>query len=269
MRQKIDIAEVEASTKIRAKYLRALENDEFGLLPGSTFVKTFLRTYAEYLGLDATLLVEEYRVHYEPRGESEPMQHFAPQRRRPPRQSRYASRPPGPGTAIAVLVLAILVIFAVLGITSGGKKSSKGTQSGATTAQKPKAKPKPKPAPPPKPTRVTVRVVPLAGGTYICLDRGNNTPKVFEGIVPANAARKFHGKRLRIIIGHTPVKLTVSGKLVKVPVTSGAISYEFTPRIRKVLPAGSGVCTGSSSTGTGTNGTGTGTTGTGTGTTGH
>ena len=65
MRQKIDIAEVEASTKIRAKYLRALENDEFGLLPGSTFVKTFLRTYAEYLGLDATLLVEEYRVHYD------------------------------------------------------------------------------------------------------------------------------------------------------------------------------------------------------------
>ena len=58
MRQKIDIAEVEAATKIRAKYLRALENDEFGLLPGSTFVKTFLRTYAEYLGLDATLLVK-------------------------------------------------------------------------------------------------------------------------------------------------------------------------------------------------------------------
>jgi hypothetical protein len=44
MRQKIDIADVEAATKIRAKYLRALENEEFGLLPGPTFVRTFLRS---------------------------------------------------------------------------------------------------------------------------------------------------------------------------------------------------------------------------------
>ena len=40
------------TTKIRAKYLRALENEEWGLLPGPTFVKSFLRTYAEALGLD-------------------------------------------------------------------------------------------------------------------------------------------------------------------------------------------------------------------------
>ena len=69
MRRRIDVAEVEAATKIRAKYLRALENEEWDLLPGPTFVKTFLRTYADYLGLDAQLLVEEYRVQHEPRGE--------------------------------------------------------------------------------------------------------------------------------------------------------------------------------------------------------
>ena len=65
MRNRIDITEVEAATKIRAKYLRALENDEWDLLPGPTFVKTFLRTYADYLGLDARNLVEEYRSRYE------------------------------------------------------------------------------------------------------------------------------------------------------------------------------------------------------------
>ena len=53
MRRRIDMTEVEAATKIRAKYLRALENEEWDLLPGPTFVKTFLRTYAEYLELDA------------------------------------------------------------------------------------------------------------------------------------------------------------------------------------------------------------------------
>src|SRR5829696_8345631 len=58
LRNRIDITEVEAATKIRAKYLRALENEEWELLPGPTFVKTFLRTYADYLGLDARNLVE-------------------------------------------------------------------------------------------------------------------------------------------------------------------------------------------------------------------
>ena len=55
-------------TKIRAKYLRALENEEFGMLPGPTFVKTFLRTYAEMLGLDPHVLVEEYRAELRARG---------------------------------------------------------------------------------------------------------------------------------------------------------------------------------------------------------
>ena len=65
MRNRIDITEVEAGTKIRAKYLRALENEEWDLLPGPTFVKTFLRSYADYLGLDSRQLVEEYKQRFE------------------------------------------------------------------------------------------------------------------------------------------------------------------------------------------------------------
>src|SRR5271165_3471103 len=65
MRARIDVSEIEAKTKIRAKYLRALENEEWGLLPGPTFVKSFLRTYAQALGLDGKQLVEEYRLHHE------------------------------------------------------------------------------------------------------------------------------------------------------------------------------------------------------------
>src|SRR6266508_4303635 len=65
MRAKIDVNDVEAATKIRAKYLRALENEEWGLLPGPAFVKSFLRTYADYLGLDGKLLVDEYKLRHE------------------------------------------------------------------------------------------------------------------------------------------------------------------------------------------------------------
>ena len=53
MTMKIDVHEVEETTKIRAKYLRALENEEYDLLPGPAYVKSFLRTYADYLGLDS------------------------------------------------------------------------------------------------------------------------------------------------------------------------------------------------------------------------
>ena len=65
MRARLDVSEIEAKTKIRAKYLRALENEEWSLLPGPTFVKSFLRTYAQALNLDARALVEEYRLHQE------------------------------------------------------------------------------------------------------------------------------------------------------------------------------------------------------------
>ena len=65
MRARIDISELEAETKIRAKYLRALENEEWDLLPGPTYVKSFLREYADALGLDGKLLVSEYKLRYE------------------------------------------------------------------------------------------------------------------------------------------------------------------------------------------------------------
>src|SRR5262245_63521566 len=81
MRNRIDISEVESATKIRAKYLRALENEEWDLLPGPTFVKTFLRTYADYLGLDSKLLVEEYKQRFERPGPHELLP-FAGQRGR-------------------------------------------------------------------------------------------------------------------------------------------------------------------------------------------
>src|SRR5215218_7521170 len=87
IRKKIDITSVEEATKIRAKYLRALENEEWALLPGPTYVKTFLRTYAEQLGLDPRLLVEEYSARFE-RPEDLEVAAFAPRRRLPDRARR-------------------------------------------------------------------------------------------------------------------------------------------------------------------------------------
>ena len=64
LRREIDFVEAETATKIRGKYLRALEDEQFEVLPAQTYVKGFLRTYAEYLGLDGQLYVDEYNSRY-------------------------------------------------------------------------------------------------------------------------------------------------------------------------------------------------------------
>jgi cytoskeleton protein RodZ len=55
----IGIDQIEAETHIRAKYLLALEEDRFDVLPGPAYVRAFLRGYAERLGLDAQELMAE------------------------------------------------------------------------------------------------------------------------------------------------------------------------------------------------------------------
>src|SRR6201991_5372823 len=90
MRQRLDISDIEAQTKIRAKYLRALENEEWDLLPGPTFVKSFLRTYAEALGLDGKLLIEEYKLRHERLSDVEMQPIRPPGAAREPRRRRRA-----------------------------------------------------------------------------------------------------------------------------------------------------------------------------------
>src|SRR5690349_1651503 len=109
MRRHIDMSEVEAATKIRAKYLRALENEEWDLLPGPTFVKTFLRTYAEYLELDPRGLVEEYRQRYERPAmhELSPLGGLGRRRRPPPLL--------GPGLGLLLGVVLLVGFLYVLG----------------------------------------------------------------------------------------------------------------------------------------------------------
>src|SRR5439155_7080744 len=171
MRQHLDITDVEARTKIRAKYLRALENEDFGMLPGSTFVKRFLRTYAEFLGLDPHVLVEEYRARHDPRDESE-LTPFAPRPRG--RERRPPPRNPAPWLGGALAIGGILVVLLILGLTGGSssdENSAKQTTTKTTTTHHKKAK---KPAVTHHRKRVPhtakLRIVP-AGPTYICVDK--------------------------------------------------------------------------------------------------
>ena len=59
-RQGLGYPEIELATKIRAKYIRALEEEDFTAIPGDAYIRGFLRSYADYLGLDGDVYVDEY-----------------------------------------------------------------------------------------------------------------------------------------------------------------------------------------------------------------
>ena len=69
MRQQLELSQVERDTRIRAKYLGALEEERFDVLPGLAYARGFLRTYADYLGLDAQRFVDEYSTRFAPKEE--------------------------------------------------------------------------------------------------------------------------------------------------------------------------------------------------------
>jgi cytoskeleton protein RodZ len=240
MRQRLDIADVESRTKIRAKYLRALENEEWSLLPGPTFVKTFLRTYAEVVGVDPHLLVEEYRVNHEPRDDAD-FQPLAPL----PRDSRRGPRRapggggPSPGLIAAVVVGAALAFLLVLGLLGGEDSGDPDRTSLSTTTTQPRTATTERRRPAP-PQGVNVRVDP-AEPTYLCVDTGPGTAVVFEDTL--SAPRTFRNpNRLRMNLGKRSISLTANGRPIEIADSAEPLGIAFTRNGSTELPAGNRPC---------------------------
>jgi cytoskeleton protein RodZ len=238
MRAHIDVSEIEAQTKIRAKYLRALENEEWGLLPGPTFVKSFLRTYAQALGLDAKALVEEYRLHHEGPSESA----LEPIVSTPQRQSgRGRTSSPGPsrGYAIAVGVIGLLIVLlVVLLVSGGGGGSSTGTTStsAGVTASTHSAHTghhgrSSHPAHRAASSSASVVALSLKASSvvYVCL-LGDGGHKLLSGTeLQAGASTPtFHARRFEMTLGNSSVTMFIDGKARTVAPSSQAIGYSLT-----------------------------------------
>ena len=245
MRQGFDIADLEERTKIRAKYLRALENEEWGALPGHTFVKTFLRTYAEQVGLDPHMLVEEYRMDHESEERD-----FAPlvgppaaTRRETRRERRRAAGggvpgPPGRGALAVLAVVAIVAFIFVLGLSedepSGDRAAGEATETTAEPKQPPRRRRRAPPA------GVTMRIAP-ALPTYACVDTGDGTDVVFEGTL--EAPRTFRNRQaLRVNLGKRSVELRANGKPVEITDSPEPIGFEVTRRGAEEIVEGTRPC---------------------------
>src|SRR5437868_507001 len=121
-RRQIGIAQVEQATKIRGKYLRALEEEQFALLPAQTYVKGFLRTYAEYLGLDGQLYVDEFNSRFVSGGDEHEPRVRRSAAARPQRRNRRLE------TNVVLVALGTIAVLTVIVIsawkTSGGNNPS-------------------------------------------------------------------------------------------------------------------------------------------------
>ena len=226
-RRKLDLEQAEGSTKIRVRFLRALENEEWDVLPGETYVRSFIRTYANFLGLDGARLAEEHRRDVGavrpgerlPRADPMPI----PRAARPRRQLRLPPR------VAAVAVSAVLVgILIVVGVTSGGGGSSetppqhhRGGSQQVARGQTPKAtKPKPK-------RGMSLKLTATAE-VWVCLLDSGGEPLVDGQILETGSeAGPYRSGSFTVSFGNGEVAMTVNGQQASIPTTSSPVGYSI------------------------------------------
>jgi hypothetical protein len=197
VRQGLDYSQVELATKIRAKYIRALEEEEFAVLPPGTYIKGFMRSYAEFLGLDGQLYVDEYNSRHVVEGFDD-----MPQRRPRVRQNRSVER--------KVVVLALAGIAAVTALVIVAWKFGGGDP--ATSSSPPVTAPQ-------KPAPTGLRFVGLGKGTYLEIRRGSSTGAVlYQGTLQPGKSEFVIGKRFCLTVRRSAgVRFKLAGRPVSLP----------------------------------------------------
>lgn len=253
-RQGIEIREVEERTKIRTKYLRALESEDWEVLPNPAYAKGFLRTYAQLLGLDADAVVDEYRRQVESRLEpGGPLRIGEPVlegRRRP---GEGEPRRLGPLALVALAILAAAAIFAVVGLLSGddgggerrpagrakakqdrAAKAEKREQRRGESQQQEQEQP---------PEKVTLRLS-VNSSVSVCLVSGSGEALIDGQVLSAGTEEQFDRERfeLRFPSGFDrgQLDLALDGDATRLPELSGPAAFAIEPgeRPRQLDPPG-------------------------------
>ena len=208
MRQELDFAVLEERTKIRPKYLRALEDEQFDILPAPTYVKGFLRSYAEALGLDGQPFVDEYNSRFAVGGDDEivvrarrmPVQQ---RRNRPVRESRIAVV-----ALVAITVLTALVIAAwKFGSPAPAKVPGLDGRDQANALVGPNA----------RIVNLVVRAVAGDSWMEVRLARATRDP-LYSGTLERGQKKTFTGRGLRLALKNPDnVRVRVNGSRVELP----------------------------------------------------
>jgi cytoskeleton protein RodZ len=200
IRQGLEYPQIELATKIRAKYVKALEEEQFGVLPAQPYVKGFLRTYAEFLGLDGQLYVDEFNSRFVTDGFDE-----VPAKKLSPlvRQQRSVER--------KVLLFALAGIAVLTALVIAAWKYG-GGDSGAPSVV-------PHQTTPVAPLPPELRLTGVGGGTYVEIRRASPTGAVLlQATVPRGEVHIVTGKRFWLYVRRPRgVRVTLDGKPVSLP----------------------------------------------------
>jgi cytoskeleton protein RodZ len=255
MRARIDINEVEARTKIRAKYLRAIENEEWDLLPGDVYTRSFLRTYGDFLGLDSRALIDDFRRRYEhpPDHDARPM---TPRRRERERHRRL-SVPPWALIGLVLLAVVVALYFvarrsgetptATLGARppaqlhrrghggGGGATGTGGSVANGSTGRVTR----------PRATSVSLQIVPT-GQVYVCLVDARTGRMLIPGRIfgPGQTVPVQRAPSMLLTLGNAAATMKVNGRPIAIAPSSTAIGYRLTPHGHsRLAPAQEPRCT--------------------------
>jgi hypothetical protein len=214
--QQLALPEVERATRIRTKYLAALEDERFDALPGTAYAKGFLRTYADFLGLDGQRFVDEFNEQFAP---PEVTDVPVPVRVQRPRRLLDAR--------LVVIPLAVGIGLFVWRLTSGGGPTHHHTALSPPAPNVPVSTSTPAP-PPPRPQRPTTARIAFAasrGPCWLSVRLASAAGRVLYGhtLEPGEHA-SFVGARLWIRLGAPwNVDATLNGKPAQLPVSVGDV----------------------------------------------
>ena len=228
----IQLDDAERTIRIRIRYLDALENEEWDVLPGDAYVRGFLHTYADFLGLDGAALVDEYDRQEVPAQAERSMD--APFE--PPRTmdgGNPTMRRIGWGAIFVAAALAAL--FIVLGITGGSSQSPKNNhhqhhrggdkqgsaQSSTTTTT--------------TPSEATVSLTPT-GTVWVCLvDQSGKALVNGETLTTGDSRGPFKAKDMQLTLGNGEIQVELNGKQVSIPSAANPVGFDLTPQGAKPL----------------------------------
>ena len=201
-RQGLALADVEQGTRIRSAYLAALEEERFHVLPAEVYAKAFLRTYADFLGLDGGLFANEFEARMEASRPSPP----------PPPEHRLAL-PSFDRRFLAALALGGATLLA--GLLAWRYTGAAPPDMGAGTRDHPATATAtnataPKPHRHRPPARAQVRLTAARGDCWLSVRAGSRDGRVlYEGMVATGDSQRFVGRRFWIRMG-APWNLDVS-----------------------------------------------------------
>lgn len=218
-RRKLELSEIEAATKIRVRYLRAMENEEWDVLPGAAYVRSFLRTYASFLGLDGDRLVDEYRraAATDPAAE------------RPRVESATAPRPPRRGLRLpprvlaAVISVGLVAAVVAVGLSSGGEESATPAKPGKAAAGRRRQGGEVRR----EQAGVSIHLTAKAE-VWVCLLDAGDRPLVDGLILEAGSEEgPFHSGSFTLSFGNGEVSMRIDGEGESIPPSASPIGYSI------------------------------------------